>query len=437
MKPKKVKETRARVQSFLAKMQMDADSVDFESCLKDFKLQMGYGLDGTPDSLLMIPTFIPVTGKIKRDKSVITIDCGGTNLRVALVTFNDYGKALISDFKKYPMIGTEDPVDADTFFDRLAEYIAPLCEYSDDIGFCFSFPCEIQPNKDGKIIIINKGVRISGAENRMLGEGLNGALEKLGIKPKNITVINDTVAAMLAGISENMNRKYSNYFGFIYGTGINMCYAEQTSRIGKISGLRRVPKVMGINMENGDYNGFTQGKLDLLFDTETPDPGNHPFEKMISGAYFGRLLYLTMQKACSNEMYSKAFAKGFESVSVITLKDVDEFILYPEGDNLLASICANNTDREITYYIIDELYERAARMVAVTFCATMEASETGHDPLEPVCITVEGTAYSRSPIFPKKLQACIDRYIEPKGLYCDIVQVRDADLIGTAIAALQ
>ena len=345
MKAKKIKETRARVQSFLAKMQMDAGTVDFDACLKDFKLQMGYGLDGTPASLMMIPTFIPVTGKIKRDRSVITIDCGGTNLRVALVTFNDYGKALISDFKKYPMIGTEDEVDADTFFDRLAEYIAPLCEYSDDIGFCFSFPCEIQPNKDGKIILINKGVRIKGAEGMLLGEHLNASLAKFGIKEKNITVINDTVAAMLAGISENLNRKYSNYFGFIYGTGINMCYAEESSRIGKIAGIRKVPKVMGINMEHGDYNGFTQGKLDLVLDSETPDPGNHPFEKMISGAYFGKLLYLTMQKACVNEMYSKAFAKGFESVEEITLKNVDEFILYPEGDGLLASLCDSSTDR--------------------------------------------------------------------------------------------
>ena len=271
----------------------------------------------------------------------------------------------------------------------------------------------------------------------LLGEHLNASLAKFGIKEKNITVINDTVAAMLAGISENLNRKYSNYFGFIYGTGINMCYAEESSRIGKIAGIRKVPKVMGINMEHGDYNGFTQGKLDIVLDSETPDPGNHPFEKMISGAYFGKLLYLTMQKACVNEMYSKAFAKGFESVEEITLKNVDEFILYPEGDGLLASLCDSSTDREITYYIIDELYERAARMVTVTLCGVMEASETGYDPLEPVCITVEGTAYSRSPIFPKKLQACIDRYIVPKGLYCDIVQVRDADLIGTAIAALQ
>ena len=173
MKHKKIEETRSRVISFLSKMKMDSASIDFDSCVNDFKAQMEYGLDGTPDSLMMIPTFIPVTGKIKRDKSVITIDCGGTNLRVAMVTFNDYGKALISDFKKYPMIGTEGEVDAEVFFDKLAEYISPLCRFTDDIGFCFSFPCEIQPNKDGKIILINKGVQIRGSEVAGHGNELN------------------------------------------------------------------------------------------------------------------------------------------------------------------------------------------------------------------------------------------------------------------------
>ncbi|MGI5888027.1 MAG: hexokinase [Oscillospiraceae bacterium] len=430
---------RSKILNYLRSLGMDSSSIDFESNVQNIRRQMKDGLSGSPESLLMIPTYIPVDGTVKNGQKVLVIDAGGSNLRTAAVTFNDFGKALISDFEKHPMIGKEGySVTADEFFDRLAGYIAPYCSQTDRIGFCFSFPSEIYPNRDGRIINFNKDVLITGAEGRMLGEGLNASLAKLGIEGKKITVLNDTVAAMLAGISENCKRQYSNYFGFIYGTGINLAYGEKSGNIGKLpSGVPGIPDVMAINTEIGEYNGFERGVVDRRLDSESLAPGSHVFEKMFSGAYMGRLITMTLKQAAGDGLFSDKAAEMILAMDELSLKEIDDFIIYPLSTSRLAGVCGSHDDSLAAYLIIDELYERAAKMTAACFTAVMESSGTGYDPLMPVCITVEGTAYAKSAIFPGKLDSCIARYMTPRGLHLSIVQVLNADLIGSAIAALK
>lgn len=82
---------------------------------------------------------------------VIAIDAGGTNLRVSLVLFGENGR-LVTEYREvYPMPGSRGHFTREQFFDTLAEYLAPVADKSDCIGFCFSYPCESLPNRDGKV----------------------------------------------------------------------------------------------------------------------------------------------------------------------------------------------------------------------------------------------------------------------------------------------
>ncbi len=120
----------------------------------------------------------------------------------------------------------------------------------------------------------------------MVGENLIRALSAMGIKGnKNIVILNDTVATLLAG-KGSFDREFGGFIGFILGTGTNCCYVEKNSNIKKKKDLD-MSKGQIINTESGGFGRCQRGKIDLLLDKTTLDPGIHTFEKMISGAYLG------------------------------------------------------------------------------------------------------------------------------------------------------
>ena len=88
-----------------------------------FLSEMDKGLAGRKSSLAMLPTYIDIERELPRDKPVIVMDAGGTNFRVATVTFAPDGPAEITDFKVYPMPGIAAEVGKEEFFGTMAAYV--------------------------------------------------------------------------------------------------------------------------------------------------------------------------------------------------------------------------------------------------------------------------------------------------------------------------
>ena len=81
------------------------DRIDPPALVEDVLFEMDRGLKGMPSSLPMIPAYIsPAQGTIP-GKTVVALDAGGTNLRAALIKFDESGKALILESRKAPMPG--------------------------------------------------------------------------------------------------------------------------------------------------------------------------------------------------------------------------------------------------------------------------------------------------------------------------------------------
>ncbi len=132
------------------------------------------------------------------------------------------------------MPGTENEVNKKQFFARMANYIEKILDKSSKIGFCFSYPTEILPNKDGRLIRFSKEIKAKQVQGQLIGENLNLAIKALGHRhKKHIVILNDTVATLVAGKSVAADKKYSAYIGFILGTGTNCCYIEKNSNITK------------------------------------------------------------------------------------------------------------------------------------------------------------------------------------------------------------
>jgi len=414
---------------------MSYESVNIDALLGDFILDMEAGLTGNVKSMLMIPTFMEIKNTITANERVIVMDAGGTNFRIATLYFDENGKHHIEHFEKQPMPGSRSPISLDEFLNTVVDYMEPVMDASDKVGFSFSFPTEILPNLDGKLLNFTKETRVHDSDGMIIGASVNRTLVARGFTPKKFVLLNDTVAAMFSGATRQPGKQYSGYIGLILGTGTNTCYIEKTENIPKIDAA---PGAMAINMESGGYSGITQGDFDIQLDQQTHNPGEHIYEKMISGAYQGRLVYLTLLGAAEEGLFSPAFAQFLRNQRDIGLKDLNQFCSQPFGDHLLAqAVAGSDSDRQTLYAIIDANFERVARVMAVNIGGILIKTDTGQDPTRPVCVVGEGTAFQHSELFRKKLDFYIAQDFNAKrNRYCEFISTEDATLIGSAAACL-
>ncbi|MBE6935271.1 MAG: hexokinase [Ruminococcaceae bacterium] len=407
-----------------------AEALELSRETEKLLFEMREGLAGRPSSLYMIPTYLSGDPVYGTGECAIVMDAGGTNFRIAAVTFEAGGGVRVEGFRKAPMPGTHGAISCDAFFDCIAEFIRDYQEHSDRVGFCFSFPTEILPNRDGRILGFSKEVEVPDAAGRLIGEGVNAALARMGIAPKRFSILNDTVAAMLCGIGE-ADRAYDGYIGFILGTGTNTCYLERREEIGKIGGGRGS---MAVNMESGCYSGFPQGDFDRALDAASQNPGDHLAEKMLGGVYLGELISRALHAAAAEGLFSEAVRCALPEERYYTMPEISAFLA---GEGPLADLCGTESDREVLTALIRNFMDRAARITAVTFAAILQKTGQGKDPARPVSILAEGTTFYRAPFFREYLDRYLEEYLAGElGFHCEIRSAEDATLIGTAVAAL-
>lgn len=425
---------KSSVLDFLNKYGLNPDLIDMQAATDEFVRQMESGNSGDIKSLLMIPTYIGVQSEVPKNEPIIVMDAGGTNFRIATVIFDNSGKPVIENFSKQPMPGTQGELTSDEFFDTLASLIKPFDKISNKVGFCFSFPTEILPNCDGRLINFNKEVKVKDVAGKVIGEGINNALKKMGCSEKHFVIINDTVATMLGAIAEYPDKAFDSYIGFILGTGTNTCYIEQCENISKLE--VKNTGAMAVNIETGSFDGFHRGEIDLRFDATTSNCGDHVFEKMISGAYQGSLICMTLKQAASDGLFSAKTAESLLSLDDLSMRQIDEFC-ENTNEGFIASLICNEDDRSTVFDIIDAAFERSAKTVCVNLGAVMLKTGRGKTKQVPICISAEGTTFYKSVLFRPKLDRYVAQFINEKlGLYCEFVSTQDSTLVGSAVAGL-
>jgi len=432
-------EIKDKVRRFLKDNEMYYEDIDMEACCDIFRLEMQAGLKGQDSSLAMIPTYIEVGKDIPAGKPVIVLDAGGTNFRVATVYFNETGKSVVENYVQKPMPGLDKEAGKEEFFGTIVKYMTNVMNVSNNVGFCFSYPTEILPSKDGRLIRFCKEVKAKEVEGELIGENLITAIKAAGYEgDKRVVIMNDTVATLLAGISAFPNRNFDSYIGFILGTGSNCCYIESNHNITKKPELESGREQI-INVESGSFAKAPRGKIDLKFDESTLDPSRYTFEKMFSGGYLGSLCLSTLKEAGRRGLFSKKVAEELLEFNDLETQDVDSFMRFPQGDNPLSEICKKESEQDtITiWYILDALIERAAKHVAILLSSTVLKTDKGKNPCMPICITAEGTTFYELKYLKAKVEYYLKSFLEEKhNRFVEIVSVENATLIGAAIAGL-
>jgi hexokinase len=419
---------------FLDEHKLRASDINIVMIVDLFTSDMVKGLEGKGSTLRMIPTYIEAENQFLTGVPVVAVDAGGTNFRAALVKFNLKGSLEISNLMNAKMPGLEGEISKAEFFNIIADYVRPNAVLSDRIGFCFSYPTEILPNKDGKLLQFCKEVQAPEVIGELIGKSL---LETLGMEEKQIVLLNDTVATLLAGKSASLRRKYDSFIGYILGTGTNTCYIETNRNILKIKSFDII-KSQIINIESGAFGKVPQTDIDIAFDKTTINPGDYKFEKMIAGGYFGGLCLTTLKTAAREGVFTAEATSGIMSVNELSSEDVNKYVSNPKSDNgPLAGCMITRTDEESCKEIIECLIDRSAKLVAANMAAVILKTNKGHSAERPILITIEGTTFYKLHNLRSSFEKYLKEYLkEEKQRYYEFTEVQQSSLVGAALAAL-
>ncbi|NQU41147.1 MAG: hexokinase [Lentisphaerae bacterium] len=425
------------VKGWLRSLRVEADLYSADELIDAFIAEMECGLaEQGAGSLAMIPSYVGAKHGIPRGRPVAVIDAGGTNLRSCLALFDAAGSLELSHFTKQPMLGTRGELSAAAFFSGLADSIESLMAGVDAIGFCFSFPAVITPACDGRLLHWTKEIEAPEVEGQCVGAGLLQALAERGHDGKQVAVLNDTAAALLAGKAQGEAFGASSYVGFILGTGTNSAYVEQNRNIGKLPELEASGSQV-INVESGAFSRFERGALDLKLDRECANPGTYSFEKIISGVYMGPLALELYKAACGEGLFSERGTATIMQMENLTTIHIDNLRANDGRDTgLLETDAFTDADRDFMRTVFTAVVNRAALLTAVNISAAVIKSGAGQDAAAPVCVNIDGSTYYKTTGMAQTVQTHLAQILEPRGLHIRCIHVADAPIVGAAIAAL-
>ena len=413
---------------FLVRHGMDPERIDPDACIGAMRAQMESGLNGGPSSMEMIPTYLSNDGALPYGASAVVIDAGGTNFRCALVRFTEEGP-VVSDMHKCRMPGVGESCSWEDFIRFTADRIQPLTEQADVIGFCFSYSAAITPERDGRVLCIDKEVVVTGCEGQLVGASLLAELKRRGVEGKHIVLLNDTVAVLLGGAVNLDKDAYSGFIGQVSGTGTNTCVSLPVSRIGKLG--QRGGRGMIVKLESGEYDGIEGGEFDCALDAESHSPGTKRFEKLTAGVYLGQLARLMLRGAADEGLLSTDCAAHVRALPLIDSSVIDAWAS-GEGFSLLGG---DEEDQAFAQEISLALFHRSARCMCVNLLALAELTEGGKD--RPICVLAEGSLVQKGRHYRPELERLLEKYGEQeRGLKLELRVGEETTLPGSAAAAV-
>ena len=394
-------------------------NINANEILNAFIKEMNLGLSKKNSSLAMLNSYIKPSLNWANE-TVAVIDAGGTNLRIGLAKINSNGSIDLHNFTKIDMPGRQKEIEPDEFYDLVSEKLYDFKNDFSKIGFCFSYPTEIFPNKDGKLLYWTKEIKIPKMIGQFIGENLSKSLKRNNINSKKITILNDTVATLLSGYTIGIKKNISQYVGFILGTGTNSsCIINDYI----------------YNIESGGFSNFPFSEADNELDSISNNSGAYRFEKAISGAYLGTLTLKFIQKIICNDFLSESASALISSSQYLETAYFSE--LYDNKinkNNIFYSSVFSQKDRDFIKLIFSKIIERAALLSAINIAATIIISNK--DINKKFLITADGSTLYKTPNLLKLIEKNLLNLLEDKNISYEIIKVDDAPIMGAAIAAI-
>ena len=382
-----------------------------------FREKVEEGLKHENAEIQCIPTFIsPKTSDI--NGKALVLDLGGTNYRVATVDLGQGSPTIHPNngWKKDMSIMKSPGYTREELFKELADMIVGIKRDEEmPIGYCFSYPAESVLSGDAKLLRWTKGVDIKEMVGQLVGKPLLDYLnEHCKIKFTGIKVLNDTIASLFAGLTDN---SYDAYIGLIVGTGTNMATFIPADKIKKLDPSYNIQGLVPVNLESGNFHPPFLTTVDDTVDAISDSLGKQRFEKAVSGMYLGDIL-------------KAAFP-------------LDEFENKFDAQKLTAIMNYPDIYKDVYVQVAQWIYGRSAQLVAASLTGLVMLLKSYNKDMRKVCLVAEGSLFwsenrkdkNYNILVMEKLRELF-KLFNLEDVEVDIKSMNNANLIGTGIAAL-
>ena len=382
-----------------------------------FREKVEEGLKHENAEIQCIPTFIsPKTSDI--NGKALVLDLGGTNYRVATVDLGQGSPTIHPNngWKKDMSIMKSPGYTREELFKELADMIVGIKRDEEmPIGYCFSYPAESVLSGDAKLLRWTKGVDIKEMVGQLVGKPLLDYLnEHCKIKFTGIKVLNDTIASLFAGLTDN---SYDAYIGLIVGTGTNMATFIPADKIKKLDPSYNIQGLVPVNLESGNFHPPFLTTVDDTVDAISGSLGKQRFEKAVSGMYLGDILKATFP--------------------------LDEFENKFDAQKLTAIMNYPDIYKDVYVQVAQWIYTRSAQLVAASITGLVMLLKSYNKDIRRICLVAEGSLFwsenrkdkNYNILVLEKLQELLNESALAD-IEIHINNINNANLIGTGIAAL-
>ncbi|EKX37466.1 hypothetical protein GUITHDRAFT_116430 [Guillardia theta CCMP2712] len=356
-------------------------SVDSEKLVKikdEMIHQMKSGLQKNGDSpMLMLPTHLRKLPSGGEKGSFLALDLGGTNFRVLKVNLQGQGKVDVTQSKHRI---AENMMYAPgkelfSFFAEKVKQMVPEAVGKDSprvpLGFTFSFPVQQTAINVGRCTGTNLCFKQSVAKASKLYEA-----PAFSSSPSVVTWF----SAPYAGKHEE--------------------HIINTEWGGFDSTMKVLPLLA----------------YDVMLDSKSVNPGEHLYEKMISGMFLGEVVRLV-----ASELIAKVMSKLEANNNINSCKKILRDIGVEK---------ASDQDVQVLKKICTLVSSRAARLTAAGLAAVAEYLDRCSDCL----VAVDGTLFLKYPKLEERIESALKELLGPK-MGVRFLPASDGSGVGAALAA--
>lgn len=423
-----------------------------------FQQELEIGLSKTDGMLRALPTFVFDLPKGSEVGKYLTVDLGGTNLRIGLVELLGSGKFTI---KKDSAVIPDSLKSGSgkAIFEFIAKNIEIFLEHPEieaelplKLGFTFSFPVKQESLAHGTILGWSKeieGKDVIGMDAVAL---LQEALQNRGLDIAVEALVNDTVGTLLAQIYCDDRTR----MGVILGTGSNAAYVENCSYIPKLKLIEQHNQTV-INIEWGSFGDGPSNeptilpitRFDHVLDLESKNKNLQKFEKMISGMYLGEIFRLILVEAIEKGLLKRQVDFNVDHPYGIKTKDMSKF--HSEFINGNVETCRKMIEEKFGIEIQNEneinMLSKLCEIISLRSCYLCAVgitavhrhllSQSNPKTSELFSVALDGALYQRYPNYSKILQDLVCE-MDTDGSYvhnCRVVLVMAEDLSSIGAAA--
>lgn len=350
----------------------------------------------------------------------LTIDLGGTNLRVCWISLRGNQGNSDVEQKQYQIpdgIKTGEASDLWSFIaSSLQTFIKDQSLDSNgdkplQLGFTFSYPAIQERIDHGILQTWTKGFDIKGVEGEDVASQLRAAISKLDIPVELVAVVNDTTGAMIASAYNDPD----TVIGAIFGTGCNAAYMDKICHIAKLGNMKEIAHLdpetpMAINCEYGAFDNsrtvLPVTKYDDQIDAESPRPGEQTFEKLSAGLYLGEIYRLIVL-----DLHGRSLIFKDQDISKLTKPyTIDTSILSAMEDDDSPGLAVSAKHFKDTFSIdlseSERQFSRAlAKLIAIRgarLCACGIAAICRHQDITKGHVAADGSVANKHPKFKKR-----------------------------------